>query len=238
VLDARELGKGRPSPFPELEDMPLAIKILKEADLSAKDAWEIWQTGFDWVEADQRPDNIGEDQEGAFLQYVREKVDLLKRRQASGKVENRTGFLMEAIRKNYANPDFEAAKKQQEAHRRREDQAAAEKERERLRDEKVVLERARQEEAHALCKKMFAAEPALAGEAVAVLLTEVRWFKKQYEPAKNALENYQQVPALWIEMDRFLEEHQPEHFRAIQEKYDGQLEAIDQTIEALERVHV
>jgi hypothetical protein len=189
------------------------------------------------VEADHRPDSAGEDQEGAFLQYVREKVDLLKRRQASGKVENRTGFLMEAIRKNYANPEFVAAEKQQEARRRREDQAAAERKRERLRDEKIGLERARQEEAHALCKDMFAAEPALAEEAVAALLTEVRWFKKQYEPGKNGLENYQQVPALWIEMDRYLEEHQPERFRAIQEKYDGQLEAIDQAIEALERVH-
>jgi hypothetical protein len=237
VLDARKLGKGTLSLFPELEDMPLAIKILKEAGLSPKDAWEIWQTGFDWVEADHRPDNAGQDKEGAFLQYVREKVDLLKRRQASGKVENRTGFLMEAIRRNYANPEFVAAEEQQEAHRRRADQAAAERKQERLRDEKIGLERARQEEAHVLCKDMFAAEPALAEEALAALLTEVRWFKKQYEPRKNALENYQEVPALWIEMDRYLEEHHPERFRAIQEKYDGQLEAIEQTMVALEGVH-
>jgi hypothetical protein len=100
------------------------------------------------------------------------------------------------------------------------------------------LERARQEEAHALCRDMFATEPALAEEAVAALLTGVRWFKKQYEPGKNALENYQKVPALWMEMDRYLEEHHPERFRAIQEKYDGQLENIEQTIEALERVQV
>jgi hypothetical protein len=84
---------------------------------------------------------------------------------------------------------------------------------------------------------MFTADPALAEEAVAALLTEVRWFKKQYEPGKNALENYHKVPALWMELDRYLEEHHPERFRAIQEKYDGQLEDIEQTIEALERVH-
>jgi hypothetical protein len=236
VLDARELGKGTLSLFPDLEDMPLAIKILKEAGLSAKDAWQIWQAGFDWVEADQRPESAGEDEEGAFLHYIREKVDLLKRRQASGKVENSTGFLMEAIRKNYANPEFAAAEKQKEVHRRREDKAAAERKRERLRDEKIGLERARQNEAHALCKDMFAAEPELAEEAVEALLTEVRWFKMQYEPGKNALENYQKVPALWIEMDRYLEEHHPERFREIQEKYNGQLEAIDQKIAALEQV--
>ena len=52
--------------FPDLEDMPLAIKILKEAGLSAKDAWEIWQTGFDGVEKGQRPEHTGEDEEGGL----------------------------------------------------------------------------------------------------------------------------------------------------------------------------
>src|SRR5919108_1355691 len=80
VLDARELGKGTLSLFPDLEDMPLAIKILKEAGLSAKDAWEIWQAGFDGVEKGQQPEILSEDEEGAFLHYVREKVDLLTRR--------------------------------------------------------------------------------------------------------------------------------------------------------------
>jgi hypothetical protein len=234
VVDARELGKGTMPLFPDLEDMPLAVNILKEAGLSPKDAWEIWQSGFDGVEASARPEVVEGDEEAAFLRYVQEKLDLLKRRQALGKVESRTGFLLDAIRKNYANPEFRAAEQHKEAQRRREAKAASERTLERLRDEKIGLERARHDEAHALCKALFTAAPALAEEAVEALLAEVRWFKMQYERGKTALENYLKVPALWIEMDRYLEEHHPEQFVAIQETYDGQLEALDKKIAELE----
>jgi hypothetical protein len=236
VMDARELGKGTMSLFPDLEDMPLAIKILKEAGLSAKDAWEIWQAGFEGVEKGQRPENAGEDEEGAFLQYVREKVDLLKRRQASGKVENSTGFLMEAIRKNYANPEFGAAEKQKEAQRRREDKVARERRLERLKDEKIEAERARRDEAHAVCKDIILSSPELAEEAAKALAQEVTWFRNQYDPGRSILENYQKVPGLWVEMDRYLEEHYPERFREVQDKYDGQLEAISKKIAELEQI--
>ena len=235
VLDAIEHGKGTMSLFPDLEDMPLAIKILKEAGLSAKDAWEIWQTGFNGVEKGQQPDIMSEDEEGAFLHYVREKVDLLKRRQASGKVENSTGFLMEAIRKNYANPEFGTAEKQKETHRRREDKAARDRKLERLRDEKIELERTRREEARAVCKEIIMSWPELAEEAVKALAQEVQWFKNQYDPGRSVLENYQKVPGLWIEMDRYLEAHHPERFGEIQEKYDGQLEEIVKKIAELEQ---
>jgi hypothetical protein len=39
-------------------------------------------------------------------------------------------------------------------------------------------------------------------------------------------------------MDRYLEEHHPERFGEIQEKYDGKLEAISQKIAELEQVDV
>jgi hypothetical protein len=85
------------------------------------------------VEADKRPEIAGDDGEAAFLHYVREKVDLLKRRQASGKVESSTGFLLEAIRKNYANPEFATAEQQKEAQRRRGAKGARERKLEQLR---------------------------------------------------------------------------------------------------------
>ena len=47
---------------------------------------------------------------------LREKIDLLKRRQAQGKVESPTGFLLSAIKHNYPHPDFvRVAKKQRQA---------------------------------------------------------------------------------------------------------------------------
>jgi hypothetical protein len=235
VLMLPEENKRQGTLFPDLDDMPVVVKVLKDAGLSAKDAWEIWQSGFDGVEPAGRPEIAGEDREAAFLDYVREKVDLLKRRQASSKVENSTGFLMEAIRKNYANPEFGAAEKQREAHRRREDKAARERKLERLRDEKIELERTRREETRAVCKEIILSWPELAEEAAKALAQEVQWFKNQYDPGRSVLENYQKVPGLWIEMDRYLEAHYPERFGEIQEKYDGQLEAISQKIAELEQ---
>jgi hypothetical protein len=236
VLEIGLFSKRTVPLFPDPEDMPLAIKILKDAGLSAKDAWEIWQSGFNGVEADKRPEIVGDDGEAAFLHYVREKIDLLKRRQASGKVESSTGFLLNAIRKNYANPEFATAKQQEEAQRRREAKGARERKLEQLRDQKIGLERARQDDVRALCKEILSTSPELAEEAAKALLQEESWFKKQYKPGRSALENYQKVPGLWIEMDRYLEERYPERFRGIQGKYDEQIDAINGKIAELEQV--
>src|SRR5262249_10039098 len=84
--------------FPDLDDMPPAVKELKDAGVSTQDALEIWQQGFSYVQEKVRPAELGEEVEATFVHYIREKIHLLKRRQASGKVENSTGFLLEAIK--------------------------------------------------------------------------------------------------------------------------------------------
>ena len=137
--------------------------------------------------------------------------------------------------KNYSNPEFGAAEKQREAHHRREDKGARERKLERLKDEKIETERSRRDEVRAVSKDIILSSPELGEEAAKALAQEVTWFKNQYDPGRSVLENYQKVPGLWIEMDRYLEAHHPERFREIQEKYDGQLEAISQKIAELEQ---
>ena len=95
--------------------MPPLVKELRDVGLSTQDALEVWQKGFHYIDAATRPVEIGEDAEAEFVRYIREKIHLLKRRQASGKVENITGFLLEAIRKNFANPEFSQEEKHQKA---------------------------------------------------------------------------------------------------------------------------
>jgi Initiator Replication protein len=238
VLMLAEQSKKPGTLFPDLEDMPLVVKMLQDIGLSAKDAWEIGQRGFDGVDTDERPEVAQGDEEAAFLHYVREKINLLKRRQASGKVESSTGFLLNAIRKNYANPEFAATEQQKEAQRRQEAKASRERKLEQWRDEKIGLERTCQDEVHALCKEILSTSPELAEEAAKALLQEESWFKKQYKPGRSALENYQKVPGLWIEMDRYLEERYPERFRGIQGKYNEQNDAINRKIAELEQVNV
>jgi hypothetical protein len=48
--------------------MPVLVKELKDAGLSASDAWEIWQQGFDFVEKAARPADSGEATDVAFMQ--------------------------------------------------------------------------------------------------------------------------------------------------------------------------
>jgi hypothetical protein len=81
--------------FPELDDMPAVVQALKNAGLASADAWDIWQQGVDYIEASDRPEPE------AFDAYIRDKIALLKRRQAQGKVESPTGFLLSAIKHNY-----------------------------------------------------------------------------------------------------------------------------------------
>jgi hypothetical protein len=101
-----EPNKGQGRLFPELDDMPVVVRDLQEAGISAHESWEIWQQGFSCVHEGVRPAVPAEGADRAFEYYIREKIHLLKRKLASGRVENITGFLLEAIRKNFANPEF------------------------------------------------------------------------------------------------------------------------------------
>src|SRR5262249_14664940 len=59
--------------FPELDDMPLVVKELRDAGIAAQDAIEMWQMGFGYVHETVRPEHVGENPEAAFAEYVREK---------------------------------------------------------------------------------------------------------------------------------------------------------------------
>ena len=77
--------------FLEPQELPAVVQELIAAGLSRDDVLDIWQHGVDYVQARTKPPPE------TFELYLREKLDLLKRRQASGKIENSTGFLLDAI---------------------------------------------------------------------------------------------------------------------------------------------
>jgi hypothetical protein len=219
--------------FPEIEDMPEVVRELKIAGLPPQDAWNVWQKGFDVVEVEKRPEVKGKDVDAAFLYYIREKIDLLKRRQAFGKVGNSTGFLLESIRKNYSNPEFAEAEKQKDVQKKREERQARERKLEKLQEEKIRIEKERRDEAHRVCEKIIVASPAVIEQAVSVLLEEKSTLKSMYEPCKTPMENYQERFLLQIEIDAYLEQLYPERFQTIREIYDPQFATVDQKIDAL-----
>jgi len=92
--------------FADLEDMPAVVQALQEAGLATQDAWKIWQDGFESVESGKRPSG------GDFETYIQEKIHLLQH-QPEGKIKSKTGFLLDAIRKNYAHAEFEQVRRAQ-----------------------------------------------------------------------------------------------------------------------------
>jgi hypothetical protein len=105
--------------FRPVNDLPSMVETLCEAGLPTTDAWAIWQQGTAYIEAANKPEP------DAFDVYIRDKIKLLKRRQAQGKVESPTGFLLSAIKHNYAPSEVDQAAKK----RRQSQQARTEAER-------------------------------------------------------------------------------------------------------------
>jgi len=228
-----ETNKEQGKLFPELDDMPLVIRELKEAGIASPDAWEIWQQGFGYVDEKSRPADPAEDADAAFVQYIREKVHLLKRRQASGKVENSTGFLLQAIRQNYANPEFaqelrrEASAATQQAKRERQKQVKM------LEQQKADLEKACDGELNQLRDLVAAESPDVLEQAAAELLATDKGFLFLYKRDKSALENYQLRPSLQAFFHPYLEKHDPARFEAIRQHCAAQIAAVDAQITAL-----
>ena len=171
--------------------------------------------------------------EAAFVRYICEKIHLLKRRQASGKVENSTGFLLQAIRQNYANPEFaqeqkrEASAATQQAKRERLKQVKI------LEQQKVELEKACDWELNQLRDHVAAESPDILDRAVAELLTENRGFLFLYKRDKSALENYLSRLSLQAFFHPYLEKHNPAGFEAIRQRYAAQIAGVDAQITAL-----
>jgi len=220
---------GQEELFPETEALPAIVQELMTAGLSRNDALDIWQRGAVAVEATPKPDPE------AFEAYIREKIHLLKRRQASGRVTHSTGFLLDAIRKNYTNPEFAEETRQKEARQHAQDRKAKARELAALQAQREQVKRSHNDALHAHCKGMVAAVPAMLEEAVTALQAQDRMFRQYYRPDKTPAENYEERPMLYIPIDNFLKEHYPERFQALHDAHNAELTALDTRIANLQQ---
>jgi hypothetical protein len=219
--------------FPELEDMPLVVKELKDVGISTQDALEIWQQGFGYVNESARPEHIGEDPEAAFAEYVHEKIYLLKRRQASGKVENATGFLLKAIKENYASPEFAEARKRQAAMEQKKTRQERLREMEPLERKIEELEKIRWAEIRQRCKALVEESPELLEPVVKALLAEDSTFQKVYKPNMTPEDNYRHTPGVWSFIDTGLELRYSNRFADIYAAHDPGLVELKARLAAL-----
>jgi hypothetical protein len=210
--------------FPETEDTPAVVKELTEAGLSHHDAVAIWQEGFNGVVEHLRPKIGNEDIETAFVHYIREKIHLLKCNQ--GKIGNSTGYLIDAIKKNYFNPKFAKEQKAQA-------QKAAARELKALEEQKDQVKRTHGDALHTHCEALIATAPALLEEAAGAVLRDYAILRKSYKPDVPLETQYRQDISLSTMIDTYLKKHHPEHFQALLAAHTAELAALDEKAAAL-----
>lgn len=213
--------------FPDAKDTPLAVRELKNAGLAADEAWKMWQEGFRYVDEDKRSINIGENPEAAFDKYVLEKIHLLRRRQAEQKVKNMTGFPREAIRKNYANPEFAVEEKKKRVRGEAPTEHLSPGARQLLEEQKNERETARDAETYQLCESILKEMPSALEEATAHIFKENPLLRKMCEPEKALWENYREKPMLRAMVNQYLMEHHPERFQTIRKRSDARLAILE-----------
>ena len=231
-----EPNKGQGKLFPELDDMPVVVRELKEAGISAHEAWEIWQQGFSCVHEGVRPAVPAEGADKAFEYYVWEKIHLLKRKLASGRVENITGFLLEAIRKNFANPEFaqergrEMAADALKASKKRKAQLKM------LEAQKAEIEEAREKALSDTYDELVRTLPEVLEAALTDIFAGNAFLRQYYEPDKSPLANYQASMMFKEACRPYLERHAPERIQAVRTPYATEIAALEEQIAALQAV--
>ena len=210
--------------FPDFEDMPEVIKLLKEAGLSDNDAWEIWQKGFAFVHSSKRPVIDDNDHKVAFMQYVNEKIHLLKLRQESDRgISNPSGFLIQALRHNYGNPQFE---KEQLARKHAEGVRQLQK----LEAKRDQIERDR-DDALLLLTNQIIEEKGRADEAISTLKADGHpAFKLFYDSTVSALDNYHKHHGIAMGVSEWAEREFPTQFQKVRRKFEKLLAELDNQI--------
>jgi hypothetical protein len=232
-------GKSKEVPMqqhllPDEKDMPLVVRELKQAGIDSTEAWKIFQQGFEYIEKDNRPEmsRYDADPDRALEKYVRQKIDLMKRRQATGKVKSAAGFLRQAIRKNWENP--EAAQEAQLSEKRRlaKERGQLQRRKDNLTYDREKLEVERDKAMRAVCKAIVQENPDALDTAIAELTISNLVFRKSYKHGVSALENFE-WPRIYVYVDKWLEEKYPERFETVRAEFKQKEADLDQQIAAL-----
>lgn len=173
-------------------DIPQIVKELCNVGFAVHIAWEIWQKGFDQVDVDKRPYGV------EFEDYVHEKILLLKQQRA-GQVRSPTGFVRDAIQKNYSSKILRTPRRTKPT----------------FMPEEKTYDRA--EEIHARCWNLVKVQPKLLdGYLDKSSLHEAQPFLyKQYMKILNEhdlLSTYENHPALAAYVDGQIVAAHPEYF--------------------------
>jgi hypothetical protein len=169
------------------------------------------------------------------LGHIREKIHLFKRQEATGKIENSTGWLLQAIKRNYANPEFAEAQKRQEAEEQKKTRQQRQREIQALKNRQEDLKNARDNALQQRCQALVKESPELIVPVVEALRAENTFFQKCYNPDLSPVENYRHTTGIWSYIDLGLEQHYPDRFTDVYAAHDPRLAELKDRLAVLEQ---
>jgi hypothetical protein len=215
--------------FPDETDQPMVVRELKQAGIDSAEAWKIYQQGARYILEEFRPDmsRYDADPERAMEKYVREKIDLMKRRRAEGKIKSAAGFLHQAIRKNYEHPEASLEAQLSEQRRKAKESGQIKRRQDTLVYQREKLGMDRDVALHNVCEEILRENQELLETAVSALTASDLGFRNMYDARKTAPENYKS-PRVYIFVDQWLEGKYPERFAAVRAEYATKAADFDQ----------
>jgi hypothetical protein len=216
-VEIAEKPDAQPVLFSDATELPPLVADLIEAGLPKDEAAKIFESGFDYVnpgKGEHRTD---------FVHYVREKIDLFQQKRKDGSLRNPVGFLLEAIREDYTNLEYEARER---ARRRK----VVSQDLDVLVKEKEKLEADRDAAVAAVCERLMAEDDELAERVLRELLEDNSFHKGYVTRGATPFENYRDRPMLTAPINHKLRAEHPDRFVPIQRKYRKRLEELEQKI--------
>ena len=198
IMELKDDKGGKQSP--ESLDLPGIAFELVNAGVSRGEALKISNRGWEYVNPDVRPD--GDD----FSSYIKEKIHLAKNTRG---VDNKGGFIITALKANWANPEFEAE-------RRAEKQAEI--------DQQIkALEEEQREKRRQMLQQIVDEMPQAVEEALQRAMEESSLVQERYNPDKSAIEHYQDDMVIRGTMSNKLKEKFADRFKLINEEYEAKI---------------
>jgi hypothetical protein len=178
--------------FVEPGDIPPTVGALRHAGLDLHSAFEIWEQGFDGVDATSKPDTTD------FDAYIQEKIELLNT-QKSGSIKNPGGFLRQAIKHNWLRGN-----KQRKSQSRRQPKANPKllPQQDTNLDAKIAVR----------CQQLAQDDPGFLQQAIEAILQDSLFQQQLYDPSLTALENYQKSVSLAASVDQYFQDRRPKVF--------------------------
>lgn len=192
--------------------LPEMVQQLTRVGVPEYEAKNIWHLGWDYVDASERG-------KGQFAAYVREKIAILEAKPAN-EVQNPTGFLIEAVRRNYTDAAVLAkthVKQRLEAARRVDH----------LHEQKQKVQQEWDAEAHEVCSEIIDEGPSILEGLLEAVIEELPYNRKFVKQNRTPLENYRSGGVITSLVDLRVRESYPERFATIDARYDERVRDVE-----------